>query len=172
MNQKEDKSILILLTRLVTLTLLISISPLTGNLLASQQPEPEKAYRLAIKYQNGEMELLNVESLQMVIPLTVKEQIMKEEDQPTGYFFEILDDEKNVVLRSNMHDPTVTLLEYEDPEHPGRLKSELVKHDEITFSIITPAPAQARFVHFARIEKKEREDLGIFDLAQGSKKTH
>lgn len=175
MNKNENKSVFILFVRLIALTLLVSMFPLIGNLSAEEQQKPEKAYRVTLKYHNGKMDSLIVESLYMVIPLTLKEQIMKDGEHPEGYFFEMFDEKGNLVLRSNMQDPTVTLLEYEDPENPGRIKGELVKHDKITFSIIVPAPTEARSIHFARVipsqdsipvEKRRHEILGTSGLTQ------
>ncbi len=175
MNKKEFKSILILINRLITLILLVSIFSLTGNLSAEEKPKPENAYRLTIKYDNGKLDSLKVDTLYMVIPLTVKEKIMKNEEHPEGYFFEMLNEKGNLLLRSNMNDPTITLLEYEDPENPGRIIGKLVKHDKITFSIIVPAPAGARSIRFSRVipgqdsipvEKRRHEVLGTFSLIQ------
>ncbi|NIM16111.1 MAG: hypothetical protein GTO45_29260 [Candidatus Aminicenantes bacterium] len=155
---------------------------LVGTELISGQmnSKPEPAFRLTIKYQNGAFHLLKVKKLQMVIPVTIKEQILEEKKNPTGYFFELLNSEKKSVLRSNMPDPTTTLLEYEDPERPGHLKSKLIEHKEIVFSIIISAAPEARFIRFTRpapgyktlpFEKQKREELGFFDLKKkgGSK---
>jgi hypothetical protein len=153
----------------VILCLLVSMELIWGQMNA----EPEKAFRLTIKYQNGTFELLGVKELKMVIPVTVKEQILEENKNPTGYSYELLNDEKRVELRSNMPDPLLTFLEYEDPEHPGQLKGQYVEHAEIVFSVIVPATVDTRFVHFTRpakgykmvsADKQRREDLGLFDL--------
>jgi hypothetical protein len=176
MNEKKVTPII----WLVTFTMLVSMLPFLSEALPMEQNKPEKALRLTIKYQKGEMNLLKVEPLQMIIPLTVKEQVFKGEADRGEYFFEVSDDKKNVVLRSNMENPTVTLMEYEDPEHPGKIRSKLVKHKEMTFSIIIPAPDNARFIRFSRVapgqesiapKMRKYEDLGTFDLLTVQKET-
>jgi hypothetical protein len=152
----------------------------TETILGQMNSKPEPAFRLTIKYQNGVFQLLKVKELQMVIPVTIKEQILEEKKNPSGYFFELLNSEKKSVLRSNMHDPTTTLLEYEDPERPGYLRSQLIEHEEIVFSIIIPAVPETHFIRFTRpargyktfaFEKQKREEIGFFDLKEkgGSK---
>lgn len=166
---------------LVTFTMLVWGLPFLSEAFPMDRNKPEKALRLTIKYQKGQMTLLKVEPLQMVIPLTVKKRIVKADSHPAAeYFFEISDNKKNTVLRSNMENPTQTLLEYEDPENPGKIKSKLVSHEEMTFSIIISAPDNARFISFSRAapgqksiapEMRKHEQLGTFDLQKMQKKT-
>lgn len=146
----------------------------------SEKHKPEKILRLTIKYENGKMDLLKVDSLLMVVPVRVTEQAVKGELSPDEFFFEIQDKRKNTILRSNMENPTESLMEYEDPENPGGIKSQIVKHEGITFSILVPALENSQFVRFARVPKEQRsvnfkmqkhEELGTFDLIEVQKRT-
>lgn len=131
--------------------LLLSASLLLDRLYAGKVTKIEKVYRLTILYKSGRMEFQKLEPLEMILPLTIKEKIFTKDGYSENYFLQMFDKEKNIVLRMKMDDPTVTLLEYEDPEEPGRIRSKLVKHDEILFSILIPAPAKAQFIQFSRI---------------------
>lgn len=133
------------------LILLFFISPLFDSLYAGKVTKMEKVYRLTIMYKSGRMEFQKSELLEMILPLTIKEKIFTKDGYSENYFLQMFDKGKNIVLRMKMDDPTVTLLEYEDPEEPGRIRSKLVKHDEILFSILIPAPAKAQFIRFSRI---------------------
>ncbi len=176
-NEKNTNTLVLSLTGrrilwvCLILCLFVSMEFLSGQMNAG----PEKAYRLTIQYRNGAFKVLEVKELQMVIPVVVKEQILEGNKNPTGYCFEVLDSDKNAVLRSDMPDPTVTLLEYEDPENPGHLKHQYIEHEEIVFSLIVPATTNSRFVHFTRPatgyktatpDQQRREELGVFELKE------
>ena len=146
-----------------------------GFQLAAQKTSLEPAVRLTLRYANNKIELQKVEPLRMVLPLTVKEQVLGTEESPRGYFLSYLDERQSMVTRIRMDDPTVSLMEYEDPENPGQIKSQTVQHKEVVFSLLLPAPAQARFIRFARVAAgqetvplnlQKHEDLGTFDLSR------
>jgi len=132
------------------LFLLIGLLLPLVNLHASKIKKTEKVFRITVKYENDRMKLQKVEPLEMILPRTIKEKVLTKDESPRGYFLQMFDEEKNPVLRLAMEDPTVTLMEYEDPEGSGRIRSKLVKHDEILFSILTPAPVKAQFILFSR----------------------
>lgn len=171
MNKKNTN----LLTNLIILIFLVIVLPLTGYFTLDGQQKSEKTYRITVSYSNGIYDSINVDIINMIIPVTVKEKILTEGEFPTGYFFEMLDEKGGIVLSSNMDDPTISLLEYEDPEKPGNIKSQIVKHESGVFSFITSAPERARVIKFAHvipgqekisIESRRQELIGTFNLAQ------
>ncbi len=165
---------------LVTFFMFICMLPFESNAFSMEQKKPENALRLTIKYQNDQMTLVKVEPLQMIIPVTIKERVLKENAQSAEeYYFELHDNNENLLLRSSMNNPTISLMEYEDPENPGMIKSSIVKHNVMTFSIIISAIDEVRFVKFLRVvpgqkmlthEKKKYKNLGTFDVNKAQKK--
>ncbi|UCE25415.1 MAG: hypothetical protein JSU74_05045 [Candidatus Zixiibacteriota bacterium] len=147
---------------------------LTGvDLSSAQAGKPERAWRLTATYRAGTIELDRIDTLNMIIPLTIKEMIIREGELTTGFFWEMYDDSARLVLRSRMHDPTRTLMEYEDPDNPGQIRSQEVVHDTITFTVIVPAPESARTIRIGRVpigrdttgeKTPQKEYLGEFSL--------
>jgi hypothetical protein len=143
-----------------------------GNTVMGQQ-KPNEAFRITIFYNNGIYDSIKVEKLNMIIPLTAKNKFLKTDQFPTGNYFEMFNNEGKIIFRSEMDDPTISLLEYEDPENPGKIKHQIVKHDSGVFSFITKAPANAKKIKFSRIlpgqeeipkGKRRSELLGSFNL--------
>lgn len=143
------------------------------NLYPVEQKKLDNLMRLTLQFKEGKMTLLKVEPLEKIAPMSVKERILKEKDHPENYFFEIHDDIGNILARSGMKDPTMILMEYEDPEKPGRIVSKMVERKDVVFSILVPAPKNYHTIRFARIapgqesiavKKRRHEDLGTFKL--------
>jgi len=165
----------------VVFSIFIWMLPFVTDAFPMGQQKPENALRLTIKYKNEQMTLIKVESLKMIIPITVKERILKKNSSSAEeYYFELHDKNNNLLLRSSMENPTLTTMEYEDPENPGKIVSSILKHEEMTFSIIISATDQTKFVKFTRIipqqkvlmhEMRKYENLGVFDLIKIKKET-
>jgi hypothetical protein len=66
----------------------------------------------------------------------------------TGLHVEVRSADDRVLFRDVHPDPTVTRLEYEDPEHPGKIRAKEITNQE--FTIRVPYFADARIVHFYR----------------------
>ena len=65
-----------------------------------------------------------------------------------GLHLEVRSADNRVLFRDVYPDPTVTRLEYEDPDHPGKIRAKEVTKQE--FTIRVPYFAEARTVHFYR----------------------
>ncbi len=158
----------------VVFSVFICMLPFVANAFLMGNQNLENALRLTIRYENEQMTLIKVEKLRMIIPITVKERILKKGDYSTEkYYFELHDNKMNLLFRSSMEDPTLTVMEYEDPESSGKIISSVLNHENITFSIIISEIDQVRFIKFTRVvsgqkivkhEMKKYEDLGTFDL--------
>jgi hypothetical protein len=145
----------------------------TSNLDAQQKPILEKALRISGTYADGRIVSIEVAPLRAVLPLTVKERILPADKSPRGHFVELLDSDRKLLMRSVIDDPTLVVMEYEDPSRPGRIVSTEIHPASGTFSTVVAAPERARLIRFRRIapdqeaappEKRIREDLGTFSL--------
>jgi len=65
-----------------------------------------------------------------------------------GLHVEVRGADDRVLFRDVYPEPTVTRLEYEDPEHPGKIRAKEVTNQE--FTIRVPSFGEARTVHFYR----------------------
>jgi hypothetical protein len=65
-----------------------------------------------------------------------------------GLHVEVRSAGDRVLFQDVYPDPTVRRLEYEDPEHPGKIRPKEIPNQE--FTIRVPAFAEARTVHFYR----------------------
>jgi hypothetical protein len=65
-----------------------------------------------------------------------------------GLHVEVRSADDRVLFRDVYSEPTVTRLEYEDPEHPGKLRAKEITNQE--FTIRVPYFAEARTLHFYR----------------------
>ena len=140
---------------------------------AGQRPKLEPALRLRGEFRDGRVVSLTAERLTVVLPLPIKEQVLAEGEAPRGYFVELRDELSNVALRAVLDAPTLVVMEYEDPEQPGRIISKEIHVEEATFSVIVPAPPEARSIRFLRVRpgaeaapliERAHEDLGSFEL--------
>lgn len=140
---------------------------------AARGQEPEPVLRLTVAVEDGEWTLLRAEELEMVLPLTAREQVLAAGELPAGYALDLLGSDEASLLRVGIPDPTLTVAEYEDPETPGRIVREEVRQRQTTFSILVPAPAGARYLRLTRPaegqwlaapEDQQREELGLFEL--------
>lgn len=74
---------------------------------------------------------------------------------------------------STMPDPSVRRLDYADPEHPGRLKSKIVRTGDVEFNVRVPFYPQARKLTLQRLSEpaipsdaptNQKKLLGIIEL--------
>ncbi len=65
-----------------------------------------------------------------------------------GLHVEVRSADDRVLFRDVYPEPTVTRLEYEDPEHPGKIRAKEITNQEFTARV--PDFAEARTVHFYR----------------------
>jgi hypothetical protein len=65
-----------------------------------------------------------------------------------GLHVEVRSADDRVLFRDIYPDPTVRRLEYEDPEHPGKIRAKEISNEE--FTIRVPDFSEARTVHFYR----------------------
>lgn len=148
---------------------MVICTPLSGSIA-----KPEKVYRLTIHYQNGKMTLLEKRELNKILPLNIKERILKTGQQLVGFVFDILDAQGQVSLTSSMDDPTISHMEYPDPENPRKIIGSFIKHNDVIFSIQVPAPPAAKTIRFRRFQAPAAgvkaaqvvpEELGSFNLS-------
>jgi hypothetical protein len=145
---------------------------------AQQKPVLDRAYRITGVYENGRVVSLEVTPLEVRLPLTVKEREIGEAAPAEGYFLEMLDSEAKSLLRYQIEDPSFVLMEYEDPEQPGRIVSKEIHAEKVQFSILVPAPVGGHMLRFMKAapdqemvmaEKRLHTNLGTFILpATGS----
>lgn len=142
-------------------------------------PNLEPALRLTGVFRDGRVVSLTAEPLTVVLPLPVKEKVLAAGAAPTGYFIELRDEASNVALRAALDDPTLVVMEYEDPEQPGRIVSKEIHVEEATFSVIVPAPPESRSIRFLRVRpgqeavpllERAHEEIGSFELPQGGRR--
>src|SRR5262245_6474615 len=65
-----------------------------------------------------------------------------------GLHIEVRGADDRVLFRDVYPEPTATRLEYEDPEHPGKIRAKEITNQE--FTVRVPDFAEARTVHFYR----------------------
>ena len=150
--------------------------PRGGSIAAQERPAPESALRLSGVLRDGRIESLTAIPLEVVLPLTVREKVLSKGERPgAGVFLELNDGEGVPVFRVLMDDPTLVVMEYEDPNEPGRIVSKEIRTETASFSIIVPAPPKASSVRFLRVRpgqeavpaaKRRTDILGTFPLRE------
>jgi hypothetical protein len=139
----------------------------------ARQPQPEPALRLTFEYRDGELTLVKVEELAMVLPVAVRERVLEAGATPGGYALELQGPETEALLTREFDDPLTLVSERPDPEDPSRVQREVTRLESATFSVLVPAPAEARLVLVTRPApgqealpeaEQQREALGAFDL--------
>ncbi len=172
MSRKAPRALAGALTGLIVSVLCFSIPPAAAG---SERPALEPAVRLTGVLRDGKVVSLTSEPLTVVLPLSVKERVLEEGEGATGYLLELLDGESAVALRTRLEELSVVVMEYEDPEVPGRIVNKELYPKEVPFSIIVPAPLEARTIRFLRIQPRDAavpaadaisEDLGSFPLPE------
>jgi hypothetical protein len=166
-KMREGPAMKIVMAAFIGLFLLQFLSGQTAG-----KTNMEKAYRLLVRFQNGQFILLEKREIRKVLPLPVHERIERAKKEAEGYFFEILDVQDKILLRSVFPDPTVSLMEYPDPSDPDKIKSALVTHSDVVFSVVVPVPPSSKRVRFTHLRaapadgkmQPPPEILGLFDL--------
>jgi len=72
----------------------------------------------------------------------------RDDSSKSGLHVEVRGADDRVLFRDVYPEPTVMRLEYEDPEHPGKIRAKEITNQE--FTIRVPYFAEARAVHFYR----------------------
>lgn len=62
-------------------------------------------------------------------------------EKPGGIYYEIVSSSGKLLWKGVAGDPSRQRLEYEDPDHPGRLKIKYVKLNEVEFTLRIPFKA-------------------------------
>ena len=146
---------------------------MTASPEAQQNRPLDRALRISGTYENGRVVSAEVIPLEVRLPLTVKERVLADAAPAEGYFVEILDKEAKALQRLRIDDPSFVLMEYEDPQEPGRIVSKELKADRGTFSILVPALEKSHALRFMQVapaqaglpaEKRLREEVGTFIL--------
>jgi hypothetical protein len=170
MGCKRNRHLTVFLLGSLLCLMIVSSTDLLG---AQKMPSVEPAFRITGTLEEGQIVAITVTPLEVVLPLTVKEKILAENESPRDYFLEMLDDGGNVALRMRLKDPTLVVMEYEDPDLPGHIISKRIRQDDGMFSILVPAPSQAKSVAFLRVRpgqeslplhEQQHLDLGSFSL--------
>src|SRR5262245_29349761 len=84
-------------------------------------PQPEPALRLTFEYRDGRLALLEARELTMVLPLVVKERVLRAGQSPSGYALELRDNAGKELLVEALDDPLTLVSETQDPNAPGRI---------------------------------------------------
>lgn len=158
---------------LVVFSACVAILLTTVAGLSQQQPPVERAYRIAGVYEVGRVVSLEVTPLEVRLPLSITERRISEEVPAEGYYLEILDRDAKTLLRMGIDDPSLVLMEYEDPNVPGRIVSKEIHPEKVEFSMLVPAPTGSRTFRFMKVApdqraipaaKRLRYNLGTFIL--------
>ena len=138
------------------------------------EPQPEPALRLTFEYRDGRLALLETRKLKMVLPLPIKERLLKQGQSPSGYALELYDsNERVLLLREFDEDPLILVSETQDPKDPNRILRQETRQRSATFSVLVPAPPMAVSVKVTRpapgqealsFDKRSRETMGTFEL--------
>jgi hypothetical protein len=138
-----------------------------------REPRPEPALRLTFEYRDGELSLLDVQELQMVVPVAERERVLEPGEPPSGYALELQGTREATLLVREFDDPLTLVSETPDSEDPDRIRREEARLETTTFSVLVPAPPGARVVLVTRPapgqegvapERQRRETLGEFEL--------
>ncbi len=155
--------------------LIVSVLCLPSAAAASERPALEPALRLTGIFRDGKVVSLTSQPLMRVLPLSVKERVIEENEAAPGFQLEMLDGRNVVQLRTRLEELNLVVMEYEDPEVPGRIVNKELYPREVPFSILVPAPPEARTVRFLRVQPSDqaapaaaaaRQDLGSFPLPE------
>lgn len=143
--------------------------------------QPEPVLRLTFEYSEGQLQLVQVQELTMVLPLTVRERVMATdrmpEDYADDYALELRGPEGRTILVRAFDDPLRLVSETRDPENPDRILRQEASQASATFSVLVPASPDARSVLVTRPVPSERgrtpalrgrEELGSFPLDRDS----
>ncbi|HSL83023.1 MAG TPA: hypothetical protein VLF66_09610 [Thermoanaerobaculia bacterium] len=140
---------------------------------SSREPRPEHALRLTFEYREGELSLLDVQELQMVVPMAERERVLELGELPSGYALELQGTQETTLLVREFDDPLTLVSETPDPEDPARIRREVTEIAATTFSVLVPATPGARLVLVTRPSpgqegvapaRQRRETLGAFEL--------
>lgn len=145
----------------------------SGGKARMHDPTPQPALRLTFTYSDGRLELVGVQELEMVLPLTVRERVLRSDQRATGYALELRGADARRLLVEEFDDPLRLVSETADPDEPGRIERHETYQESATFSVLVPAPPGARTVVVSRPapgqegvapEQRRREALGAFEL--------
>jgi hypothetical protein len=145
----------------------------TAMAQAQQSNRLDRAYRISGTFENGRVVALEATPLQVRLPLTVTERLIREASPADGYFLEMLNGDEESLLRLRIDDPSFVLMEYEDPKEPGRIVSKEIHPDKVEFSLLIPAPPGSRTLKFMKVAPDQRalsadlrlsDDIGTFIL--------
>ena len=170
-TERRSRSTSGIITTAVGLTVLLT----TASLQAQKPARLDQAYRISGTFENGKVVVLQATPLEVRLPLTITERVIAEAAPASGYFLEIMDGERQPLIRFRIDDPSFVLMEYEDPEQPGRIVSKEIYPDKVEFSILIPAPPKSRILKFMKVapeqemvsaDKRVSADLGTFILPE------
>lgn len=137
------------------------------------EPRPEPVLRLTFESEDGRLRLLDVQELRMVLPATVRERVMEADERPSGYALELRGPQAETLLVEELDDPFRLVSETPDPEDPDRIERRETRLESATFSVLVPAPPEARSVVLMRPapgqeelvpEQRRLEEWGAFEL--------
>jgi hypothetical protein len=146
----------------------------TAAPLAQESGRLDRAFRITGTYENGKIVSLEAMPLEVRLPLSVTERVT-DATPPDGFFLQLLDGNETSLLRLRIEDPSFVLMEYEDPDEPGRIVSKEIHVAKAEFSMLIPAPPESRSLRFMKVapgqetfaaDERRSDDLGTFVLPQ------
>lgn len=124
---------------------LILLLGLSSNLNA-QEAQDQQILFLHLQLTNGAVHLVASTN----VPGHLKPAIAA--GKPGDLFLELVSTNSLSVWSGVVPDPLVRRYEYEDPEHPGRLKVKEVKLEQAEFTVRVPGRKEARQLNIYRLE--------------------
>ena len=104
------------------------------------QPDQARFFFLTFRLKAGALTLVKAR----VMPGTLKPQ--RDGTQPDALRFVLEQAADESLWSRRLDDPSVQRLEYEDPDHPGQIKSKTVQLDDVEFIVRAPYHPNARQV--------------------------
>ncbi len=128
-------------------TCLIALAlSLIGFRTATAQPEQDKFFFLTFRLKAGVVTLVKSQ----VMPGTLKPQ--RDSTRAVALRFVLEKAEDQPLWSRRVDDPSVQRLEYEDPDHPGEIRSKVVQLDDVEFIVRAPYRKEVRHVAIYREE--------------------
>jgi hypothetical protein len=126
---------------------LVAVAASIGDAVAqrhSAESDPPRIIFLHLRATNNGFELIDAKT----VPGLLK--VSRYDSNRDGLHFEVSSNSNQVLFQDVCPEPTVRRLEYEDPDHPGRIIEKQVTSISTEFTIRVPYFPEARTLRFYR----------------------
>jgi hypothetical protein len=118
---------------------LIAMLSLSGFVPGLAEDAPQILF-LTLKLEKDQVSLIR----SATAPGTLKPSVT----HPQGLEMELTSGAGQLLWRQSVTDPSIQRLEYEDPDHPGRIVMKVVQLTNVEFTVRVPALTNAQRLHF------------------------